>query len=64
MYSVLLNPRKLRAIGYMRVASRENVLCPELLARLIKADQTMSKYDYQRFSKAHSLIKEKLINNR
>jgi hypothetical protein len=61
MYNVLSKPRKFRAVGYVRVANKEYFLYPELF-RSIKASQTMSKYDFQSLSKAHSIIKEKINN--
>jgi hypothetical protein len=60
MYNVLSKPRKRRAIGYFRLAGKEYIICPELLTRNVKASQSISKYDYQSLSKAHSLIKEKI----
>ncbi|MBT2683372.1 hypothetical protein [Bacillus sp. ISL-37] len=62
MYNVLSKPKKLKPIAYIRIASREYVMSPESLAREIKASQTMSIYDYQSYSKAHSLIKGKINN--
>lgn len=61
MFNVLSKPKKLKSIAYIRIASREYVISPESIARKIKASRTMSKYNYQSYSKAHSLIKEKII---
>ncbi|ESU34512.1 hypothetical protein G3A_00740 [Bacillus sp. 17376] len=68
MYNTLTNPRKRIAVGYMRVATKEQLLSP---ARNLKANQTNksyamakklmeTKYDYQCLSKVHSLIREKI----
>jgi hypothetical protein len=61
MYNVLSKPRKRRSIGYIRIAGKEYIICPELF-RNVRDSQTMSKYNYESLSKAHSLIKENINN--